>query len=381
MRSGVVLVGMFAWVALAHGDQEMSADLLSPADRLTLRSGRLVARVVDTEDRTEIMSLVAIHASMDLDRLVDYARSPLGLRRTEDSLGDGRLSSPPVPEDFTALRLDEGDLEQLERCRVGNCRVRLTAEAISRLPSAFEGTSGARTLDLERAFRAMLAREAAEYLAAGHSGLTAYGDGPSGIHRAEGMSELLRRPLYLLEGAGDLAGYLRSFPAARPRLVDEFVSWRQERFWRRPVIGLYHTMVWEASSGGERRIIVASKQFYASHFYESAVEVLEVRKADRDRDADLTFVSRVRADIRPSGFNWLERTLIRRLVRGRLEDQFGRLRARLSEPAVVRAAAASTSRTGQGVMPRASGPRAVAEAGETRMRAGENSLEEKTGHR
>jgi hypothetical protein len=43
----------------------------------------------------------------------------------------------------------------------------------------------------------------------------------------------------------------------------------------------------------------------------------------------LAFVNHSRADIRPSGFNFLERILIKRLVRGRLRDQLGSLRAYL----------------------------------------------------
>jgi hypothetical protein len=325
-----IFVGTMACAALAGAEERTAtSELWGSADRLSVRSGRLVAKVVETDDRTEVLSIAGIRGPLDLDRLLGYACSPLGVRRAEDSLGEGRLSSPPTVSDFAGLRLDERDLESLSRCRVGDCRVRLTADAISTLRRRGLGSAPDRTRDLEEAYRAILADEAAAYLAGGHSSLVPYGDGPNSVHRAEGLDKLVLRPLYLLQGAADLAGYLRSFPASRPRLRDEFLSWRQERFWRKPVIGLYHTMIWETSNAGQRRILVASKQFYASHFYESAVELLEIRKNAFDPEADLAFVSRVRADIRPSGFTWLERALLRRLVGGRLEDQFERLRARL----------------------------------------------------
>jgi hypothetical protein len=368
MSFRVAVLGMVVCAALAHPTgRSASPDLLSPADREVVRSGGLVTKVVETDDRTEVMSVAAIRAPMDLDRLLQYARSPLGVRRPEDSLGEGRLTTPPKAADFAALHLDERDLESLLACQVGECRVRLTADEILRLRSGAAVSAATRTQSLEGAFRAILVDEATAYLARGHVGLLAYGDGPTSIHRAEGLSELLSRPLFLLEGAPDLEAYLRTFPSAKPRLVDEFLSWRQERFWRRPVIGLFHTMIWEASNPGERRIIVATKQFYASHFYESAVELLEIRKADSDREADLTFLSRVRADIRPAGFNWLERTLIRHLVRARLEGQFEQLRARLSEP--------SGARREAGITPLASASPAFGGRTERRKRAGEGSPE------
>ena len=379
MRFGLTFAALLAFATLAKGDEWSAAGgFLSPADRITLGTGGLVAKVVETDDRTEVLSVAAIRAPFDLDRLLDKARTPLGFHRAEDSLGEGRLGSPPSVADFSTLHLDARDLELLSSCRVGDCRVRLTAEAIRQLHDRVDWSAPDRHQAVERAFRGMLVSEAAAYLARGHSGLTAYGDGPSGVHRAEGLTELLKRPFYLLEGAPDLADYMQSFPSARPRLVDEFLSWRQDKFWRRPVIGLYHTMIWEASNGRERRILVASKQFYASHFYESAVDLLEVRKSELGGEAEVAFVSRVRADVRPAGFNWLERVLLRRLVRGRLEDEFESLRTRLARTAMAEPASPAVA-FGSGVRPRESSPPRAAGTGETRTRAGGGSPEGKLG--
>ena len=347
----MALVSAGGSFAAPAGGGSLDDIALGEEERISVLAGRVVAKVVPTTDRTEVASVVAMRAPMNLDHLLEYARAPVGVRRREDSLGAGRLANPPALSDFAALRLDERDLESLANCRVGACRVRLPADAIVRLGTGVERASHLRKADQEEAFRGILVNEAAAYLAGGHAALPPYADGPNAVHRAAGLSELMRRPLFLHEGAPDVEEYLRSFSSERPRLIDEFLSWRQEKFWRKPLVGLYHTSIWEASQGDERRILMVSKQFYASHFYESAIEVLEIRKKASEHEADLAFVSRVRADIRPSGFNWLERALLRRLIKGRLEDQFGGLKERF------------------------------AQADETRRRAGESSLEERRARR
>jgi hypothetical protein len=112
--------------------------------------------------------------------------------------------------------------------------------------------------------------------------------------------------------------------------LDEFLAWRKDRFWKKPVVGLFHVVVFDATNDRERRLLVATKQIYASHYLESGIELVELRQGVSEAEAELTFVSRMRADIRPSGFNWIERLLLRRLVRGRLRDQLGDARGRLA---------------------------------------------------
>jgi hypothetical protein len=72
-------------------------------------------------------------------------------------------------------------------------------------------------------------------------------------------------------------------------------------------------------------VVGAAKQIYANRYFESSVSVTTFA----ERAPYLLYVSRTRADIRASGFNFLERLVLRRLVEGRLEAQFRWVRDRL----------------------------------------------------
>jgi hypothetical protein len=326
-RPAVVLV-VLGLLARGEGGAAERSSLLDDEDRRTLEAGRVLARVLDTPDRIEVMSLGALRTAVDVERFLALARSARGFGRPEDSLGEGRLSAAPTAGDFSGLSLDEREVEDLARCRLDDCRLRLSAEAIASLRREvdFEATDRARAA--EWAFREMLAREARAYAADGRRALDDYADGRHSRERAAGLAELLRRPLPPLEGASGLKEWLQAFPQRDVRLVDDFLAWRKDRFWKKPVIGLFHVAVWEGTAA-DRRIVVATQQLYASHYLESGIEVVELRPGRSGADAEITLWSRVRADIRPSGFNWLERVLLRRMVRGRLSDQFRGVRGRV----------------------------------------------------
>jgi len=332
----VTAVTVATAVSAAPQEISMARDLLSPADRESIRVGRVVAKVINTDDRSEILCVSAFQAPVDSLRFLEYARSPGRFHRPENTLGAGRIGNPPSAADFAALGLEDGELQGLERCRLGSCIVRLTAEEIERFRSGVDWSSPERRQVAEAVFRGILAREAAAYLAHGDSGLAPYRDGPNGTYRAAGLGELLRRPLSVLDRSAELRDHLRSFASGfGSPFIDEYLAWHKDRFWRKPVVSLYHMVLWKAESALERRVVVAAKQIYASHFFESSVEFLELTQPAGQPAATVVFVKRARADVRPSGFSWLERLLLRGLVKSRLQDEFEALRTRLGGRADV----------------------------------------------
>lgn len=62
------------------------------------------------------------------ERLADIAN----FKRDEAILQIGRFGHPPALEDVADLTLDDSDIPSLRGCRVGDCGVQLSAEAISR---------------------------------------------------------------------------------------------------------------------------------------------------------------------------------------------------------------------------------------------------------
>jgi hypothetical protein len=293
-----------------------------PADRVSVR-------VVDTPDRSEVMLLATARVSASPEAFRACVSDPSCLRASEDLLGAGRLPPAPTAVDLEAVPFPRAELLPLERCRVGDCPFRLDAATIEALRLEVDWSLPRPEEAAAEVLRRALLGYARDYLARGNRALPFYENNDHPVASGESLRRLLERPLPPLDDAPELRRYLSAFPEARPAAVEEYLCWSREKVWRKRVLALDHVVVYEAREGGAVRVVAAAKRIYASHCFESSLEILALERREGEAESSLVYASRSRADIRPAGFSWLERLLIRRLGRGRLQDHLEALRDRL----------------------------------------------------
>src|SRR5262245_41038920 len=120
---------MKLWLSLlfcALGSVELRADSEKPArlapelglaaDARTLRQGRVVARVVDAADGSEVVTIAAVHVEATAAAFRTCAERPSCLLGHDDLLAAARVSPTSADEDLGALQLDQRDRQHLERC-------------------------------------------------------------------------------------------------------------------------------------------------------------------------------------------------------------------------------------------------------------------------
>ena len=96
-----------------------------------LRAGHVVVKAIPAQGR-EIAVGGAVRIPDDKERLVRWIRDVEGFRKAADLGVSRRLSSPPTINDFGDLVLDAGELAALQRCRPGECALRMGDRAIAR---------------------------------------------------------------------------------------------------------------------------------------------------------------------------------------------------------------------------------------------------------
>jgi len=324
---------MLTLVLLLAGAALPAAFDLSPADRAQLGADRVVARV-ETPDRSEIALLAAVRVRTSPEAFRRCAQDPRCLKDSGDLLAAGRFSRTPDAQELEAVPLDPVELEPLRDCRLGDCRLRLPASAIEGLQREVDWSKTRPGDAAARYLRAMLLAQARAYLAEGNRAMPRYDNNDHPVHSGRSLEELLARPLFLLDHVPELRLYLSAFPsAADPKVLQEYLCWSKERIWRKRVVALDHVVVQEQRDGDAYRIVVASKRVYATQCFDSSIELLALEGRTGDDDATLIHLSRSRADVRPAGFTWYERLLVRRFGRGRLEDHLLALKRRLEQPA------------------------------------------------
>jgi hypothetical protein len=334
----MALAAVIALLAPAQATREAPAALLAavlPSEAVlaarhwhSLEDGRAVIEVPDAEDRREVVTVSVLRVEADAARAAQVLRDVAG-RRGEPALREiGVLGAPPAAADLAGLTLEARDRRSLERCRAGRCDVRLSGAYMELFREAVDWHSARGGARAEELWREMLAAYARAYTASGPRGLAHYDDDTEPVPVAEALESLVERSGALSEAGPELQRHLRQYPDARPAGVHEVLYWQREAFWRKSVTSLHHLAVLERDTPAGRTVVAADAQLYANHFFDAALVVTLF--LERAGGSYVVQIGHARADIRPSGFTWLERLLLRRLVRKRLAEQTAALRARLA---------------------------------------------------
>jgi hypothetical protein len=305
---------------------------LSASDLASLERGSIIARVIDTSDRSEVYSLAVMRVRTTPARALQRLRDLDGRTGAPWVIEVGRLGAVPSPSDFQAMNLDPGDVKHLGKCVVNNCEVRLPAEAIDQFRKEVDWSSETRTARANVMFRQMLASYAASYLQRGNAALFRYDNNDDPVRIADSLHLLVQRFDVLRDTAPDLHAYLESFPHGSPEDAEDVLYWIKEKFWLVNVLSLNHATIADRTTPSGRLVLAVSKQLYATHYFESSLGATIFIEGATGWGPHVIYINRTRADIRRNGFTWFERVLLKYLVHDRLQAQSKYLRQQLEKP-------------------------------------------------
>jgi hypothetical protein len=305
---------------------------LTASELASLERGSIIAKVIDTGDRSEIFSLAVMRVKTTPARALQRLRDFDGRAGAPWIIQAGRVGAAPSPSDFGAMTLDPGDVKHLGKCVINNCELRLPAEAMEQFRKDTDLASDSRAARVNALFRQMLAAYAAAYVQRGNAALFKYDNNDDPVRIADSLHILIPRFEALRDTAPDLHEYLDSFPQGRPEDAEDVLYWMKEKFWLVNVLSMTHATVADRTTTSGRLVVAVSKQLYANHYYESSVGATFFLEGASGWGPHVIYLNRTRADIRRNGFTWFERVLLKYLVRDRLEAQSRYLRQQLEKP-------------------------------------------------
>jgi hypothetical protein len=178
----------------------------TPAEVDQARGGQLLVKTLPAPE-SEIGVLGVIRIPDDKDRLVGWIRDVEGFRKAADLGMSRKLSSPPAINDFGELALDSGELAALQKCRPGDCALRLSDRAIARFQE-LDWTAADVGRRANLLARQLLLGYAEAYRRGGDEALGAAHNERQPRAVADGFRALLRDATNLRALSGPLAAYL-----------------------------------------------------------------------------------------------------------------------------------------------------------------------------
>ena len=108
-----------------------------------------------------------------------------------------------------------------------------------------------------------------------------YGDRALGTYRdkrdplsvAEDFRSVLGRVEFFPQYLPELNRYLLEFPHSKPVGTEDFFYWEKVNFGLKPTIRINHGVVYQPPGAGQRIYVLAIKQLYATHYFQTAIDL------------------------------------------------------------------------------------------------------------
>ena len=293
-----------------------SADDLRGLDR-----GSAVIRSLDTPVRQELAHVGVVHIDAPPDEFVDLFRDIERFERGPGIPRIGRFGSPPRGADVRSLTLPAEDVEELPKCRAGDCPMKLSAEALTRFRTDVDWSSADAGSQANALAREMVLDLVRGYQAEGNAALGAYVDDDDPLPVAEQFRALLASRDPLPSAVPELLGYLDDYPRRLPGGADEFFYWTVVDFGLKPTIRVNHVVIHPLAERPATGVAyaIAIKQLYASHYFHTTLELrFLVDRIDSAGRAGSTLISVTRS--RNDGMTGFRGLFLRPIIRRRSRD-------------------------------------------------------------
>jgi hypothetical protein len=282
---------------------------LSAQERKVLLAGAPLARNLEADPAKEVAVFGAIWIAAPIATYVAALQDIENFEKGASFRATKKVSEPARIEDFAQLVLPDDDVRDLRSCKVGDCELKLSADALARVKKEVDWTRPDAKAQLERLVRVMAVDYVNAYRQGGNSALAVYRDGSNPTFVANEFRELVNGMPELGEYLPDMRQYLLEYPKPAALPTTSFIYWQEAQFGLKPTIRLNHVAIQEEQDA----TIVASKQLYSSHYFWTALE-LRALVPDPSRGAGFWFVNvnRSRSD-GLSGF-------LGRIIRGKVRE-------------------------------------------------------------
>jgi hypothetical protein len=287
--------------------------------------GNVVTRTLGANDPREVGTVgivrLRIAPAVYAERVADIAR----FKKDDDVLQIGVFRNPPQLADLNALMLDEADVRSLRNCRVRDCDVQLSAEAITRFRSDVDW----RRADAFQQANGLMRQILVDYVAAYQKNGTSmqYADRPEPIDLRGEFASLAQSELGGCPQLATLRRHLFEYPAASTPGTTDLIYWSKEKVSRRTVVSVTHLTISRTAADSLIEYAIASRQIYGTHYFDSSLGVTMLLP-DRSAPAPATYlvyVNRSRIDIFGGVLGGVVRKVVSSRARSTVSDHLTKL--------------------------------------------------------
>ena len=241
--------------------------------------GKAVAQVLPTSERSEVVVFGAIYVNASPEDYLALVQKFHGLRASRHYLGFRQFSAPPKLSDLEGFVLEDDDISELKNCKPGKCQLQLPTESMDEFQKTVDWSAPDVANQVNKLAQKMALDELIRYQKDGNPALGTYYDKELPVRVVDQFESLLSESHALADYLPDLRHYLIDYPQARLQNSESFFYWERVKFGLKPTLRLNHMVIYRGSQPSAPIDSVAIKQLYASHYFETALDLSVCVKA------------------------------------------------------------------------------------------------------
>jgi hypothetical protein len=276
-----------------------------------LEQGQTVVKALPVQDKREVAVCGLVSLQVPAEVFLESFREGMARKANPAILEIGKLSSTPTLDDFQTLTIEDRDLEDMKDCVAGDCRLKLSASMIERFHKEVDLQAPDYRIQATQLLKQMLLEYVRDYQARGDIALIAYNDKPKEVRLAEEQRTLTTASSYFNDVLPKFQQSLKGISTSELRLVENAIVWSKIKFGLKPVIAINHIMVYKREQGTGPQVLIASKQIYANHYFNSSLALTAfVNIPGANPGSYLFYENRSRADGLEGVFGKMKRGIV-----------------------------------------------------------------------
>ena len=304
-----------------------------------IREGKAIAKTLDSPTADQVFVFGSVYINSTPELYLKFASDLDAMRKLPSYLALRKFSDPPQLADLTDFTLDEEDFKQLKSCKAGHCQVQLPTEAMEEFQrsvnwSAPDASAQANQVAQRMALQAILDSERG-----GNAALGTYRDKNHPAVVAETFASLVGRSKALPVYLPGLREYLLNYPNADSSGIESQFYWEKVNFGLKPTLRMVHAIIYQGKSSREPAYAVAVKQLYASHYFESAIDLTVCVKDSQHADHPGFYLITLKGS-QQAGLTGLKGGIVRKVAIGKtrssLEKALTSIKQKLESQATIK---------------------------------------------
>ena len=306
-------------------------------DFAALEQGQTVVSLLPAKDKREVAVCGLVSLQVPADVFLQSFRESMTRRSSPAILEIGRFSSMPTLDDLQSLTIENRDIDDMRECVVGDCNLKLSAMMIERFRNEMDWEAPDYRIRATQLLKLMLLDYLRDYLARGDVALIEYVDKSKGVRLAEEQRALMAASIYINDVLPEFPQNLKGFPKSEISIVENAIVWSKIRFGLKPVIAINHIIVYKREQETGPQVLVASKQIYANHYFDSSLALTAVGNIPGASPGSYLFYeNRSRTDGLEGAFSKIKRSIVEDRAVDGLKTILESLKANLNAVALSR---------------------------------------------